>query len=83
MMSDLALIEAERIYHTRWEIFEHPRPSPFALPLIAAFNPEVLVAQDREKALDEIVEALFEEWGDDDDGPGAAEVEPRASVQTK
>ena len=83
MMSDLALLEAERIFHTRWEIFEHPRPSPFALPLIAAFNPEVLVAQDREKALDEIVEALFEEWGGDDDGPGAVAMEPRASVQTQ
>jgi ATP-dependent Lhr-like helicase len=62
MMADLAEEEAERVFHARWEIFEHVRPSPFALPLFAAFNPEVLMRQDREKALDEIVESLFAEW---------------------
>jgi ATP-dependent Lhr-like helicase len=62
MMADVAETEAERIFHSRWEIFEHVRPSPFALPLFAAFNAEVLMKQDREKALDEIVETLFAEW---------------------
>jgi ATP-dependent helicase Lhr and Lhr-like helicase len=68
MMADVALAEASRIYECRWEIYDLPRPSPLALPLYAAFNAEVLMAQDRDKALDEIVESLFDEWAD----PGVA-----------
>ncbi|MCW5965582.1 MAG: DEAD/DEAH box helicase [Bryobacterales bacterium] len=64
MMADLALEEAARIHACRWEVYELPRPSPFALPLYAAFNAQVLLAQDREKALDDIVENLFNEWAD-------------------
>ncbi len=64
MMADIALAEAERIHACRWEAYELPRPSPFALPLYAAFNVEVLMAQDREKALDDIVENLFNDWAD-------------------
>jgi ATP-dependent Lhr-like helicase len=46
--------EAARIYASPWEVFRHPRPSPFALPLYAAFNREVLIAQDPEQ--------LFADW---------------------
>jgi ATP-dependent Lhr-like helicase len=59
-----ALEEARRIHQTRFEIFDHPRPSPFALPLFSAFNRETLMAQDPDKALDDLVTRLFEEWGE-------------------
>jgi ATP-dependent Lhr-like helicase len=54
--------EAARIFESPWEIFELPRPSPFALPLFAAFSRETLLAQDPEKALDELVASLYDEW---------------------
>jgi ATP-dependent Lhr-like helicase len=54
--------EAARIYGSRFELFRHPRPSPFALPLYAAFNREILMKQDPEKALDELVTSLLEAW---------------------
>jgi ATP-dependent helicase Lhr and Lhr-like helicase len=56
--------EAARIFETPWEMFRHPRPSPFALPLFAAFNREILMAQDPEKALDELVEGLLDGWSE-------------------
>jgi ATP-dependent helicase Lhr and Lhr-like helicase len=56
--------EAARIFAAPWEVFEHPRPSPFALPLFAAFNREVLLAQDPNKAFDEFAAAIYEEWDD-------------------
>lgn len=56
--------EAARIFESPWEIFAHPRPSPFALPLFAAFNREVLLAQDPSKAFDEFAAAVYEEWND-------------------
>lgn len=59
-----ALRHAEHIFHEKWEIFEHPRPSPFALPLFAAFNREVLLAQDPGKAFDEFAASIYEEWND-------------------
>ena len=55
-------IEAARIFESPWEVFRLPRPSPFALPLFAAFSRETLLAQDPEKALDELVAALYSEW---------------------
>ena len=57
-----ALEEAKRIYETPLEIYDLPRPSPFALPLFAAFNREVLVAPDPDRALDELVKTLYEDW---------------------
>lgn len=54
--------EAARIFGSPFEIFDHPRPSPFALPLFSAFNRETLMAQDPERALDDLVNRLFEEW---------------------
>jgi ATP-dependent Lhr-like helicase len=54
--------EAARIHSTEWEVFDLPRPSPFALPLFAAFSRETLLAQDPDKALDELVASLYEEW---------------------
>jgi len=53
---------AEHIHGATWEIFEHPRPSPFALPLFAAFNREVLLAQDPSRAFDEFAAAIYDEW---------------------
>ena len=57
-----ALEESARIYETELEIYDLPRPSPFALPLFAAFNREVLVAPDPDRALDDFVNALYEDW---------------------
>ena len=54
--------EAARIYETPLEVYDLPRPSPFSLPLFAAFNREVLVAPDPERALDELVAAIYGEW---------------------
>jgi ATP-dependent Lhr-like helicase len=60
-----ALEEAARLYGSPIEIYDLPRPSPFALPLFAAFNREVLVASDPERALDDLVAALYGEWDAD------------------
>jgi ATP-dependent Lhr-like helicase len=57
-----AVGEAGRIYREEWEVVDLDKPSPFAIPLFAAFNRETLVAQDPDKALDEIVAAMYEEW---------------------
>ena len=59
-----AMEEAVRIYETPLEMYDLPRPSPFSLPLFAAFNREVLVAPDPERALDELVVAIYGEWDD-------------------
>lgn len=57
-----ALAETERIYREPLEIFDLPRPSPFALPLFTAFNREVLLASDPERALDDLVARIYGEW---------------------
>ncbi|GAB4420256.1 MAG: hypothetical protein OHK0021_24510 [Bryobacter sp.] len=57
-----AVAQAEKIYGAEWEVFPLPRPSPFAIPLFAAFNREALVKQDPDAALDEIVNRLYEQW---------------------
>ncbi len=57
-----AVAEAGRIHAAAWEVKDLDRPSPFAIPLFAAFNRETLVAQDPDKALDEIVASLYDEW---------------------
>lgn len=54
--------QAGRIHGARWEVVELDRPSPFAIGLFAGFNRETLVAQDPERALDEIVAAMYETW---------------------
>ncbi|HYP07228.1 MAG TPA: DEAD/DEAH box helicase [Bryobacteraceae bacterium] len=62
---DRAAEEAARIFATPWEVFDLPRPTPFGLPLFAAFSRETLLAQDPDKALDELVNTLYEQWGDE------------------
>jgi len=57
-----ALEEAARIYTAPIELYDLPRPSPFALPLFAAFNREVLLAADPDRALDDLIAALYDEW---------------------
>lgn len=57
-----AAAEAARIYASPWELYDLKLPSPFAIPLFAAFNRETLVAQDPVKALDEVVAALYDQW---------------------
>ncbi|MDX2267597.1 MAG: DEAD/DEAH box helicase [Bryobacter sp.] len=57
-----AVAQAEKIYKAEWEVYALPRPSPFAIPLFAAFNREALVKQDPDAALDEIVNRLYEQW---------------------
>jgi ATP-dependent Lhr-like helicase len=54
--------EAQRIYGTPLEIYDLPRPSPFGLPLFTAFNREVLLASDPERALDDLVARIYGEW---------------------
>jgi ATP-dependent helicase Lhr and Lhr-like helicase len=63
--ADGAVEEAARIYETPLEIYDLPRPSPFALPLFASFNREVLVAPDPDRALDELVASIYGEWEED------------------
>ena len=58
--ADAAALEAARIHATDWETFDLERPSPFALPLFAAFNREVLLAQDPDQAFEDIIEALYQ-----------------------
>ncbi len=57
-----AYSEAQRIYGEPVEIYDLARPSPFALPLFTAFNREVLLASDPERALDDLVERIYGEW---------------------
>ncbi len=57
-----ALEVTGQLYGEPLEIYDLPRPSPFALPLFAAFNREVLVAADPDRALDDLVAALYGEW---------------------
>jgi hypothetical protein len=61
-----AMQETARVYETALEMYDLPRPSPFSLPLFAAFNREVLVAPDPDRALDELVAAIYGEWEDDE-----------------
>ena len=57
-----AWLEARRIFESPLEIYDLPRPSPLALPLFTAFNREVLVSPDPERALDDLVAAIYGEW---------------------
>ncbi|MBC8167978.1 MAG: DEAD/DEAH box helicase [Bryobacteraceae bacterium] len=59
---DRARVEAARIHQIRWEVFDLPRPTPFGLELYAAFSRETLLAQDPDRALDELVMTLYDEW---------------------
>jgi ATP-dependent Lhr-like helicase len=59
---DSAEQEAARVFAAPWKMYDLPRPSPFALPLFAFFNREIVLAQDPDKALDEVVAELYEEW---------------------
>jgi ATP-dependent Lhr-like helicase len=54
---------AARIYSSEWEIYDVPRPTPFGLELYAAFSRETLLAQDPDRALEEFVAGLYEQWG--------------------
>lgn len=54
--------EAERIHGAPWEVHDLPRPSPFALPLFAMFNREVVQAADPDRALDDYFAAAYDEW---------------------
>ena len=53
---------SRHIYETPLELYDLPRPSPFALPLFAAFNREVLLSSDPDRALDDLVATLYGEW---------------------
>ena len=57
-----ALRQTTQIFESEWEVYDLPRPSPFALPLFAAFSRETLAAQDPDRALDELVARLYGEW---------------------
>lgn len=57
-----AYTETARIFDTPIEIYDLPRPSPLGLPLFAAFNREVLVAADPERALDDLLATLYDQW---------------------
>jgi ATP-dependent Lhr-like helicase len=59
-----ALEEAARIYEAPLEIYDLPRPSPFGLRLFAAFNREVLLSTNPDRALDDLIATLYEEWSD-------------------
>jgi len=57
-----AAAEAKRIFESPWESFELDKPSPFSLTMFASHNREVLLAQDPDKALDELVMDLYQQW---------------------
>jgi Lhr-like helicase len=40
----------------------YKRPSPFGLPLFAAFSREVLLAADPDRALDDFIGAIYDDW---------------------
>ncbi|MDZ4796563.1 MAG: DEAD/DEAH box helicase, partial [Bryobacteraceae bacterium] len=69
---DRAEAEAGRLFEAKWEIYDLPRPTPFGLELFAAFSRETLLAQDPDRALDELVNALYEQWDDDAPEPAPA-----------
>ncbi len=54
--------EATRIFGALWEIVDLEKPSPFALPLFAFFNREIVLAQDPDQALMESVQRWYGEW---------------------
>jgi ATP-dependent Lhr-like helicase len=54
--------EAARIYGIEWDVRDLPRPSPFGLPVFAAFNRETLLAGDADRALEDLVTSLYAEW---------------------
>ena len=60
--AEAAAREAARIYAAQWEIVDLDKPSPFALPLFAFFNREIVLAQDPDRALSEAVERWYGEW---------------------
>ncbi len=60
--ADRAQAEAARIHSAAWERFSLERPSPAALPLFAFFNRETLLAQDPDRAVDDLAAALYAEW---------------------
>jgi len=66
---DHAEEEAARIYESQWEVYDLPRPTPFGLELFAAFSRETLLAQDPDRALDELVASLYEQWNDSAPAP--------------
>jgi len=72
-----ALEEAARIYETPIEVYDLPRPSPFGLPLFAAFNREVLLSADPDRALDDLVAAIYDKWAGDSAGPEPVRVTTR------
>ncbi|MDX2182189.1 MAG: DEAD/DEAH box helicase [Bryobacteraceae bacterium] len=57
-----AAAEAKRIFESPWESIDLDKPSPFSLTMFASHNREVLLAQDPDKALDELVMDLYEQW---------------------
>jgi ATP-dependent Lhr-like helicase len=62
--SATAATEAARIHGAPWEVFDLDKPSPFALSLFTAFNREVLVTQDADRALTDLAEELYSQWTD-------------------
>jgi ATP-dependent Lhr-like helicase len=57
-----AAVQARLIHESDWEVLDLPRPSPFAIPLFAFFHREVLLTQDPDKALEDAISHLYEEW---------------------
>jgi len=54
--------EAARIFAIEWDVRDLERPSPFGLPVFAAFNRETLLAGDADRALEDLVTSLYAEW---------------------
>lgn len=60
--AERAAMQAGHIGASPWEVFDLARPSPFALPLLAAFQREVVMRQDLDRALDDYARRVYEEW---------------------
>lgn len=55
-------VQAARLHAAEWDVREMPRPSPFALPLFAGFQREVLLMQDPAAAVADLAARLYDEW---------------------
>lgn len=71
--AEQALLASRRIHESEWEVFELPAPSPFALPLFAFFQREILMTQDPDQALEEVSLRLYENWASPDPEPASCQ----------
>lgn len=80
-----ATLQARLLHEAPWEVCDLDAPSPFAIPLFAFFHREILLTQDPEKALEDAIEHLYEEWthSNPSSNPAASPNCPQACTATR